>query len=254
MSCPPEGQSAILTSKNVTSIRYGGSNGTSCKVFTADGASYTAQYCISTFSSGVVLANAAAEGGGIFNPPLPAWKRAAYRSAVNGIYTKIFLEFRYNFWADADYVLFAHPERRGSFAVWQDLESHGKFFPSGAHLLMVTVVQAQSRQVESQPKDKTVAEIMKVLRQMYGDSVPNEGPLRTYVPRWQADPAFRGCWSNMALGGGDFRGMQRALGSLHFAGEATDPEFNGFTLGGFTSGQRAAAAVLRLFADSSEFR
>ena len=126
--------------------------------------------------------------------------------------------------------------------MWQDLESHGKFFPEQAHLLMVTVVQAQSRQVEKQEKRETVAQVMDVLRMMYGDAVPE--PDDIFVPRWNSDPAFHGCWSNIARGGGAFALMQRGLGSLLFAGEATDPDFNGFTLGGFTSGQRAAAKVL----------
>ena len=42
----------------------------------------------------------------------------------------------------------------------------------------------------------------------------------------------------------NFELMQRQLGGLVFAGEATDYDFNGFTLGGFTSGERAAHHVM----------
>ena len=80
-------------------------------------------------------------------------------------------------------MLYAHPTRRGYFAVWQDLESGGKFFPAGAHMLMVTVVQGDSERVEEQSRNKTIGEIQTVLRTMYGAGVPE--PLDIYVPRRQ---------------------------------------------------------------------
>lgn len=240
-TCPE--QSTILTSKTVVSIRYGAAD-QSCTVQTNDGSVFVARFCISTFSSGVILASATSGGPKLFDPPLPPFKINAFKTAPNGIYTKIFLKFETKFWANADYALFADPDRRGYFSVWQDLESHHKFFPSDAHILMVTVVQAQSEKVETQDTRKTVEEIMAVLRKMYSGRVVTE-PLDIFLPRWNADPAFRGCWSNIQVGGGAFEQMQEAIGPLFFAGEATDPDYNGFTLGGFTSGARAAQDVLR---------
>ena len=38
--------------------------------------------------------------------------------------------------------------------------------------------------------------------------------------------------------------MQRPVGGVHFAGEATDSDYNGFVMGGYSSGERAAHAVL----------
>jgi len=242
-ACPAH--SAIVFNKTVTSIQYAGVSGPTsrgCSVQTSDGSTYTARFCISTFSSGVV--NAAIETQQLFQPPLPSWKAAAFAKAQNGIYTKIFLRYRTSFWADADYVLYADPTRRGHYAVWQDLESHHKFFPSKANILMVTVVQADSQRVETQPEHQTISEIQDVLKVMYGSDIPE--PEQIYIPRWNSDPGFRGCWSNIAINAtaSDFTLMQKSVGGLHFAGEATDYDFNGFTLGGYTSGQRAAASVL----------
>eukprot|EP00656_Telonema_subtile_P000411 TRINITY_DN10190_c0_g1_i3.p1 TRINITY_DN10190_c0_g1~~TRINITY_DN10190_c0_g1_i3.p1 ORF type:complete len:128 (+),score=29.22 TRINITY_DN10190_c0_g1_i3:449-832(+) len=127
-------------------------------------------------------------------------------------------------------------------------------------MLMVTVVQDQSKRVETQPTAITVrggqcglircqvSQIQKVLATMYGD-IPE--PVSVLVPRWHADPAFVGCWSNVDVGAGndaDFEALQRNVGGLYFSGEATDPDFNGFTLGGFTSGQRAAKSVVESLA------
>eukprot|EP00947_MAST-08B_sp_MAST-8B-sp1_P000531 g531.t1 len=191
-----------------------------------------------------------------FRPPLPQWKAASFKKAKNGIYTKIFLRFPYRFWDDADYVLWASPDVRGSYAVWQDLSrKNDKFLPSSANVLMVTVVQQDSLRVERQDEAATIEEVRRALAKMYFsgngggrggglDAVPF--PLEVIIPKWQSNPAFRGCWSNIAVGANasDFKSMQENLGPLYFAGEATDLDFNGFTLGGFTSGERAAKAVL----------
>ena len=158
-------------------------------------------------------------------------------------YTKIFLKYPRRFWYEADYVLYADPARRGYYAVWQDLESGGRFFPKGTHLLMVTVVQRDSERVEAQPENATVREVQAVLRSLYGETVPE--PTDILVPRWQADPAFRGCWSNVAVGTTrrDFELMQRRTGGLFFAGEATDYDYNGFVAGGYNSGNHVAEVV-----------
>jgi len=233
-------RSKLLFHKQVTHIFHQHAGG-SVHVRTADRSEYRARYAICTFSAGVV--NEAIASRRLFYPQLPLWKREAFAKAVNGIYTKIFVKYDRRFWHDADYVLYAHPSRRGYYAVWQDLESSGKFFPEAAHLLMVTVVQRDSERVETQPTNATVSELQTVLRTMYGSSIPE--PLDVLVPRWQNDPAFRGCWSNIAVGTGkrDFELMQRRTGGLFFAGEATDYDYNGFVAGGFNSGKMVADRV-----------
>lgn len=234
----------VILNKTVERIKYSDPAQLKqrCEVHTTDGWKYSAKYCISTFSAGVV--NHAVSTETLFEPRLPQWKSAAFARAQNGIYTKVFLQFPSRFWLDADYVLYAHPSRRGYLAVWQDLESHNKFLPAGAHILMVTVVQADSIRLETQPENKTIQEIQQVLRGVYGAQIPQ--PTAMHIPKWHRDPAFRGCWSNIKVGTdkSNFELMQRQLGGLVFAGEATDYDFNGFTLGGFTSGERAAHHVM----------
>mmetsp|Transcript_2128 Transcript_2128/g.6020 ORF Transcript_2128/g.6020 Transcript_2128/m.6020 type:complete len:100 (+) Transcript_2128:1416-1715(+) len=80
---------------------------------------------------------------------------------------------------------------------------------------------------------------------MYGDAVPTNGPINVVVPRWLNDPAFRGSWSNIAVGATDtdFEKMQAAVGGLFFAGEATDSHYNGFVTGGYHSGSDVALRV-----------
>jgi len=240
-ACP---QHQFLFNKSVDAIRYGQSSndGTRCCVETSDASSYCAKKCIVTFSGGVI--NAATKSNTLFYPPLPSWKVDAYAKAPNGIYTKIFLKYNVSFWDNADYILYADPKRRGYYSVWQNMESHGKFFPENANILMVTVVQAESERVEAQPKHKTIEEVQATLKMMYGQHIPE--PVDIHIPIWNADPAFRGCWSSMQVGiqAADFEHMQAEVDGVFFAGEATDALYNGFTTGGYHSGEVVAGKVL----------
>jgi len=155
------------------------------------------------------------------------------------------VRYHMRFWDDADYVLFADPARRGYYAVWQDMESHGKFFPTKSNILMVTLVQQDSRRVELQSKADTIAELQAALKRMYGPHIPE--PLDILIPKWQSNEFFRGSWSNIAIGTTtkDFDSMQRPVGNLYFAGEATDADYNGFVLGGYHSGEAVGKRILR---------
>ncbi|CAE8590360.1 unnamed protein product [Polarella glacialis] len=246
--CP---ESRMLFNKTVVTIDYGDANNDrGVRVETSDGSVYWAKHCILTFSAGVI--NAAVESGTLFRPALPEWKAGAFARIQNGVYTKIFLRFETQFWDDADYILFADSSRRGYYAVWQDMESHHKFFPKGSNILLVTVVHEDSKRIEVQPTAQTLEEVHAVLSNMYGPHIPR--PLDVVVPKWHSDPSFRGSWSNIAVGTtvSDFRLLQKALGGLIFAGEATDQDFNGFVLGGYHSGERAAKHVLEALEKGSD--
>lgn len=240
------GRPHVLFNKAVRAIHYGAAATGGVRVETADGQVYAAKRCIVTFSSGVV--NTAVKHSELFYPALPTWKAHAFAKADLGVYTKIFVRYSKRFWDDADYVLFADATRRGYYAVWQDMESHGKFFPIHANILMVTLVQRDSWRVELQPASETVAELQAALREMYGPDVPE--PIDILIPKWHSSQFFRGSWSNIAIGttAKDFDAMQRPVGGgLYFAGEATDAAFNGFVLGGYNSGEVVANNVLKDF-------
>lgn len=232
-------QPRIMFNEAVISVAYSSEG---VEVRTTNGKLYRSRYAISTFSAGVV--NHAIRAKSLFYPELPQWKTNAYAMVDDGIYTKIFLRYEYKFWKDADYVLYAHPEKRGYYAVWQDMESHGKFFPEHANILMTTVVNADSRRVETQSRNATIVEIQTVLYHMYGRHIPD--PVDIYVPAWGDNPYFRGCFSSMKPGitRKDFALAQKAVGGLHFAGESTDFEYNGFVTGGYRSGEHVALRVI----------
>lgn len=173
-------------------------------VQTANNTCIRATHAITTFSLGVLQAAIASPPAApvSFSPAFPAWKNAAIASFDMGIYTKIFLQFDLNhttqFWDPAtQFFLYASPTTRGYYPIWQSLASDG-FLPDSG-ILFVTVVDDQSRRVERQTDAQTRADVMAVLREMFGAAnVPD--PVAFMYPRWgQTEWAF-GSYSNWPVG------------------------------------------------------
>ena len=152
----------ILLGKTVTEIKY---SATSVEVTTSDSDRFAADYALCTFSTGVLASDMVT-----FNPALPEWKKEAIFKNPMSVYTKIFLKFPSKFWDDHEYILHASKER-GRFPVFQDLERPG-ILPIGSNVLLVTVTEDEGRRIEQQTYNETKAEIMKMLRSIYGQSVP----------------------------------------------------------------------------------
>lgn len=69
----------------------------------------------------------------------------------------------------------------------------------GANVLLVTVTDVESRRIEQQPDNVTMAEAVGVLRKMFpGQDVPDATDI--YVPRWWSNRFFKGSYSNWPVG------------------------------------------------------
>jgi len=82
-------------------------------VTTSSGEVYTSDYCLCTFSTGVLASDMVQ-----FVPPLPQWKQDAVLKHPMNVYTKIFLKFDKKFWDNNEYILLA-AEKRGYYTVFQ---------------------------------------------------------------------------------------------------------------------------------------
>ena len=153
----------ILLSKTVTEIKY---SATSVEVTTSDGGKFAAEYALCTFSTGVLASDIVT-----FNPPLPQWKMEVIFKNPMSVYTKIFLKFPSKFWDDHEYILYASKER-GRFPVFQDLERPG-ILPNGSNILLITVTEDEGRRIERQAYNETKTEVMKMLRMIYGQGIPD---------------------------------------------------------------------------------
>eukprot|EP00253_Pinus_taeda_P006421 PITA_06421 len=161
------------------------------KVLTEDGSVYTAKNAIVSVSVGVLQSKLIE-----FKPDLPLWKLLAIYRWDMVDYCKIFMKFPFKFWPTGpgtEFFLYAH-EKRGYYSFWQHLENA---YPGG-NILMVTVTDDEARRIEQQPDEDVKAEIMIVLRKMFGNDVPEMEAI--LVPKWGKNRFFRGTYSNWPIG------------------------------------------------------
>lgn len=156
-----------------------------------------------------------------------------------GTYTKIFLQFPPDqiFWnQSSQFFLYADPNERGYYPVFQSLDGPG-FLP-GSGIIFVTVVGSQSYVVEAQDDETTKAQVLAVLRRMFGEANVPE-PIAFMYPRWSFEPWAFGSYSNWPPGTSlqMHQNLRANLGRLYFAGEATSTQYFGFLHGAWFEGQ-----------------
>ncbi|XP_038070408.1 polyamine oxidase 7-like [Patiria miniata] len=239
----PEYINHTRLSQKVVSIDY--RNDVSVVVTCEDGTRYIGEYVLITFSIGVLQNNLVQ-----FIPPLPEWKDVEIKKFQMAAYTIIYVSFPSKFWDDAEWILYAS-EKRGYFPLFLNYQAEG-LFPSGTPMMMVTVAGDESRRVEAQPSNTTKAEIQQVLRDMYGDSIPEATNI--LVTDWSQNPLTKGSYSNVPVEVPTKcrQKLQSRVGRLFFGGEATSEDLNGYIAGGLDSGDREARKMLQCLEDFAE--
>lgn len=212
-------------------------------VVTTDKGKFSARHVVSTFSVGVLQHQDVK-----FSPRLPDWKKEAIFTFAMATYQKVFLLFERQFWGPEEYVMYADPDERGRYTVWQNINADG-FFPQNTtnNVIMVTAVDSFAKRNEQLSDDEIKGEAFAVLQEMYGGDIPE--PLDILVPRWTQDPLFRGSYSNWPLGALDehHANLGEPVGGsgswIHFAGEATSSEMFGYVQGAWDQGIKTAGVI-----------
>ncbi|KAI3850669.1 hypothetical protein MKW98_030729 [Papaver atlanticum] len=215
----------LKLNKAVTEIQYSRSG---VVVKTEDGSVYKAAYVMVSASVGVLqtkLIN--------FVPDLPAWKLLAIYQFDMSVYTKIFLKFPHKFWPTGngtEFFIYAH-EKRGYYPIWQQLENQ---YP-GANCLLVT----------QQPESATKAEIMEVLRNMFGKNIPDATDI--LIPKWWSDRFYKGTFSNWPIGVTryEYDQIRAPVGRVYFTGEHTSEHYNGYVHGAYLAGIDSANILIK---------
>lgn len=65
-------------------------------------------------------------------------------------------------------------------------------------MLVVTVTDDESRRIEQHSDSETQKEIMAVLRDMFGENIPE--PTHILVPKWWSNRFYKGSFSNWPIG------------------------------------------------------
>uniref|UniRef100_A0ACD5UKN0 Uncharacterized protein n=1 Tax=Avena sativa TaxID=4498 RepID=A0ACD5UKN0_AVESA len=207
-------------------------------VRTEDDMVYRADYIIVSASLGVLQTDLIQ-----FKPKLPSWKIAPIYQFDMAVYTKILLKFPKRFWPEGpgtEFFLYASG-RRGYYPVWQQLE---KQYP-GSNMLLVTVTDDESRRIEQQSDNQTMAEVVGVLRKMFpGKEVPEATEI--LVPRWWSNRFFKGTFSNWPIGVSryEFDLIRAPVGRVYFTGEHTSEKYNGYVHGAYLAGIESADILI----------
>lgn len=112
-------------------------------------------------------------------------------------------------------------------------------------MLCFTAVGDEGRRVQQLTDDQIKSEIHSKLKRAYPEQTVPE-PLDVYLPRWDSDPLFRGCYS--------FEGCkpeksdenlrapikQEGHGAIYFAGEGMHRIYKGYMQAAYLSGQEEA--------------
>jgi polyamine oxidase len=227
----------------VSEVKQGGQGeGERVTVTTTDGRTFEAEQVIVAVSLGV-LQNYHLK----FSPDLPDWKWDAIQGFQFGHYLHFYLRFPSVFWDDTLYILHAST-RRGHYTVWNNLN---KVMP-GCNILQANVIQYESQRLQSLPDDLVKADAMAVLRDMYGEAIPDA--IEIVVPRFGTDPLFMGSFSNWPPGytSDSHKSLQASIGRVHFAGEYASFRYYGYAHGALLSGEQVAGNVLTCLTDSKK--
>ena len=198
------------------------------------------KYGIVTFSIGV-LQEWINPDNSRFTPPLSTEKQEAIRNSRMTHYLKIFLHFDEVFWnTEVDQIMRVDNER-GHFPVIQPV---GALYPGSPGIILVTVVESEAVRLSRQDPEETKNEIMVVLRELYGNEIPDATDI--LVPTWFTDPLYRGMYATVPFG----LTMENQLnlaqpeGNLYFSGDGVSREYKGSIQGAYCQGLVTAQNIL----------
>jgi monoamine oxidase len=205
-----------------------------------------ARRAIVTLPLGVLQLAPGTPGAVRFDPAL-AGKEKALRQLASGPVLKVVLRFAEPFWERAarcgcrDAAFFHVPDEAFP-TFWTAL-------PVRVPMLVAWAGGPKAARLAGTGRDEVVKAAISSLRSAFGAGLARRSRLESAsLHDWQQDPFARGAYSYVAAGGGAARRAlaKPLLGTLFFAGEATDHRGEAGTVAGaLQSGRAAARAALR---------
>jgi len=196
---------------------------------------FTADAVIVTLPLGVLKS-----GSVVFHPALPVRKQQAIARLKMGVLNKLYLRFERAFWpTEPDLLRFITDTPRA----WTEALNLYKHL--GVPLLLCFNAAHEARAFEGQSDIAIVANMMTILRRMYGATIPD--PIAHTVTRWNLDPFAGGSYSYLPTGAtlADREALAEPLvGRVFFAGEAATTYHPSTVHGAYLSGLDVAKHVL----------
>jgi monoamine oxidase len=200
---------------------------------------------IVTLPLGVLQLSSRAADAVRFMPALKE-KRVALNQLAPGPVLKVLLRFRTPFWEKLNKgrywdAAFFHAPDAAFPTFWTAL-------PVRTPLLVAWAAGPKADRLAGARADHVISQALASLTTLFGEAASIERKLEgAWVHDWQTDPYARGAYSYVRVGGDKARETlaRPLLGTLFFAGEATDTEGEtGTVAGALQSGARAAREVL----------
>ncbi|KAI8468003.1 MAG: hypothetical protein J3K34DRAFT_523289 [Monoraphidium minutum] len=215
---------------------------------------WTFDYVINTMPIAHMQRNVDKLFGSLYTPS----KRAALMQFRMATYTKIFLKFESMFWpGNTQFIMQAPDNGATNMILWQSLSpTTGGFLP-GSNIIMVTITDVMSAQMEALPDAVILQKVVTRLQAIYPVANTTGSMLTGYViPRWYTNDLFGGSYTNWPAGmteeGYEIMrepvgtpGDMSAPGKILMAGEAACKRMNGYMPGGYAAGERAANQILK---------
>lgn len=200
---------------------------------------------IITLPLGVLQLPPQMPGGVLFKPALTA-KQAALGQLASGPVIKVVLRFCTAFWEELDHGRY----RDGAFfqAPSRVFPTFWTSLPVRSATLIAWTAGPNATRLAGMPEQEIVNTAIECLESVFGRRARvREQLVCSYMHDWQADTFACGAYSYVIAGGGGARkALSRPmLGTLFFAGEATNDEESATVSGALQSGTRAAQEVLR---------
>ena len=160
-----------------------------------------------------------------------------------GVLNKVVVKFPQVFWEKSYDFLGYLSESSPNFTVF--LNSN---YYNSSPMLMALTGGSFARSLETMTQQQLTDKIMAILREMYGNSIPN--PQEILVTRWSSDPYTLGSYSYIPPG--TTAKERDSLASpvnnmLFFAGEATSRQYPATVHGAYLSGLREAQRIQKIF-------
>ncbi|MBL4785383.1 MAG: FAD-dependent oxidoreductase [Cohaesibacteraceae bacterium] len=241
----PDGLDAILsnfindiefkTDVMVQDIKYNRDHGV--EVSTSQGI-FRADIAICTLPLGVLK-----NGDVSFDPPLPKKYRHAIDHIPMGNVTKLALQFDKPFWDVETEYFGALTDQKGRWPLFMNYRTI-----SNENILLGLCFGSYSSRIEASSDNQIQADMMDVLRDMFGDSVA--GPVNYVMSRWSVDPFSKGAYSFTGINTrpSHFQILAKPIDNvLMLAGEHTHFLYHGTLHGAYISGQSAALKLFEIW-------
>jgi len=176
-----------------------------------------------------------------FSPLLPEWKVNSFSKMKMGIFNKVVMEFTEPFWeGDSDFQCY-NSTHGNSFGI---AVNYYHYYEKPVLIAMPT--GTSGKWIEENDLETIKKEYQNIFHKAHkGKEIEFKNLMKT---AWNTDEFSQGSYSHVPLGAKEnsFNDLEKEVGRIHFAGEATNINQHATVHGAFNSGIREALKIINI--------